>query len=580
MKGLELVCDISRDVPEVLVGDPTRLRQIIINLVGNAIKFTESGEISLRVFIEVLEPNLATIHFTVTDTGIGIPKNKLGRIFEPFTQADGSTTRKFGGTGLGLAISSHLVGLMCGKIWAESSIGLGSIFHFTAQFGLPVIPHTSITLPDMAFIRNLLVLVVEDNSTTRNVLVDMLDQIGIQPTAVDGTERAMAELQRLASTGNPYPLVLVDATLPGSDGFTFVEMVLQQQLAGTAALMLSSANLSRDVDRCEQIGAVAHLQKPVKRADLLRVLRGVIDPTNVSRILPVPASRPVPHAGPSGLTVLVVEDNVFNQKVAAMKLERWGNRVQVVGTGRAALAAIDEVEFDLILTDIQMPDMDGYELTAAIRHKQATRNRHLPIVAMTAHAMKGDRERCLAAGMDGYVSKPICDENLLETIKQLCQYQSSSVEETSSYQMQDTDTLLRPARPVFDESVALARVGGNREVLLGLIKVFYQDCNHLMNSLKKAIEHGDALEARTAAHTIKGMVAFFDAKEATKTAAQIEQAGGQGQLSGMSHLFDLLAIELSHIEAALSHYTPAPAAGWQLGVANYDATNIFSPTAS
>ncbi len=575
-KGLELACDVPREVPEILIGDPTRLRQIIVNLVGNAIKFTESGEVFVRVRVNQSEAGLARLHFSVVDTGIGIPTDKLQAIFEPFTQADGSTTRKFGGTGLGLAISSHLVGLMGGQIWAESSVGCGSIFHFTASFGIPTHSNASLSLSTVSFMQNLSVLVVEDNPTTSHILIEMLNQMGLKPSAVDGSERAMEELERVAATGNPYPLLLADATLPGIDGFSLVETVVRRQLAGAALLMIPSANLPRDVDLCRQIGAAAHIQKPVKRADLLRALRRVIDPTDVSKIISGPEPLVAPVTDASRLTILVVEDNPFNQKVAVMKLERWGHRVRVAGTGREALAAIAEVEFDLMFADIQMPDMDGYELTAAVRNGQPDRQRRLPVIAMTAHAMKGVRERALAAGMDDYVSKPIRDEELLAAIKRVCPARFEIGEDTSNCAIQDTNQLTCPAPPVFDESVVFGRVGGNRELLQGLIKIFYQDCNNLMLRLKNAIQAGDARGVQEAAHTIKGMVAFFDAKTATETAVLLEKAGEGEQLANTSHLFNTLASELTLIEASLSQYMPTPEEGWHFGLADGTNANIFS----
>jgi len=576
-KGLEIGCDIARNVPEVLVGDPMRLRQVIINLVGNAIKFTNEGEVIVGVRLDQLESGKTQLHFTVTDTGIGIASNKLKAIFEPFTQADGSTTRKFGGTGLGLTIASHLVKLMRGDIWADSEINRGSQFHFTARFGIPTHSDACISLPDMPFIFNLPVLVVEDNPSSRHILVEMLSGFGLRPTAVEGPSAAIAAMEQFAAKGDPFPLLLSDTTLPEIDGFTLAETVMNRKLVGSVILMLSTADLPQDVERCRQIGVAAYLRKPVKRVDLIRALRLVSDPTYVKTKIASPALREVSLVSRKRLKILVVEDNPFNQKVSAMKLERWGHQVQLVSNGREALAVLAEDAFDLMLTDVQMPDMDGYELTAAVRNWEASGERRLPIIAMTAHAMKGMRERCLAAGMDDYVSKPIRDDELLEAIDRVTPTSSEPVEDTSFLRQQDTAELMPPSETAFDEATVLGRVGGNREVLKQLIRVFYQDCNNLMDSLNTAIKASDAPGVRSASHTIKGMVAFFGAKAAIDKAVRLEQAGIREELAGTSHLFGELARELAQLEVALSQYAPSPPDGWHLGMGTSTSDHVFSP---
>jgi PAS domain S-box-containing protein len=575
-KGLELACDVPREVPEVLVGDPTRLRQIIVNLVGNAIKFTNAGEVFVRVRVERMESGQAQLHFTVVDTGVGIPENKLQAIFEPFTQADGGTTRKFGGTGLGLTISSHLVRLMRGEIWAESEIGRGSIFHFTARFGIPVHSDACITLPDVQFFQQLPVLVVEDNPTVRLVLADVLKSFGLRPTLADSAEAALATLERAAGAGDHFPLAIVDATLPEMDGFALVEAVLKRRLAGAAVMMVSSAEIPQDVERCRRIGAAAHLRKPVKRADLIRALRQVMDPTYISKIITRPEPRSKPMARTTGLKILVVEDNPFNQKVSAMKLERWGHQVQLASSGREALAMLAEQKFDLLFTDVQMPDMDGYELTAAVRNWENSSQKRLPIVAMTAHAMKGIRERCLAAGMDDYVSKPIRDDDLLAAINRVMPAVVESVEDTSFNRSQDTAELAPPADLEFDEEVVMSRVGGSREILQQLIGVFYQDCNNLMGKLHGAIKEGNAVGVRSAAHTIKGMVAFFGARSASDLAVRLEQAGIREELGEANQLFSALARDLAQLEGALSRFAPSPPEGWHLGLGMRAEDDVFS----
>jgi signal transduction histidine kinase/DNA-binding response OmpR family regulator/HPt (histidine-containing phosphotransfer) domain-containing protein len=586
-KGVELAGDVGPAVPDTVVGDPVRLRQIVVNLVGNAIKFTSDGEVVVRVAVDKQEGGEALLHFTVTDTGVGIPANKLKAIFEPFVQADGSTTRKFGGTGLGLTISSHLVGLMGGDIWAESELGRGSVFHFTARFGVGAAAEHTRT--DVPILRGLPVLVVDDHPVSRHALVGALEALGLRPTAADGAEAALAALNRAQAAGEPFPLALVDATLPGPDGFDLAQRVVYEGLAGSVVMLIPAADLQRDTDLARRAGAAAHLRKPVKRAELVKALRRVTDPVEAQPARPTvrvghPADRVADLLAPAGLRILLVEDNPFNQKVSVMKLERWGHRVRVAACGREALAALAEAEFDLLFTDIQMPDMDGYELTAAVRRREAVTGRRIPVVAMTAHAMKGVREKCLAAGMDDYVSKPIRDDDLLAAIRRVARppvTPETAAAATGSFALQDTaENIQLPAEPapapVFDEAAMLDRVGGNRDVLRGLIEVFYQDCTALMAELNAALRAGDGPRVQAAAHTIKGMVSFFGAAAAVEAAVWLEKAGQRGELAGATGQFQRLADELEQMGEALAAFAPPPRAGWHLGCGELVDGDVFS----
>jgi len=577
-KGLELGCDIPDDVPDVLVGDAGRLRQVVVNLVGNAIKFTHAGEVFVRVRVEKRTAGVAALLFSVVDTGIGIPSDKLQTIFEPFTQADGGTTRKYGGTGLGLTISAHLVRTMGGEVWAESTVGRGSAFHFTARFGVPSHSHASLSLSDFRLTEGGPVLIAEDNPTTRLALAGMLERFAFQPTAVDGTPAALAELEAAADEGRPFPLLLVDASLPEPDGYALAEEVVRRGLAGAVVVLVSSADLPRDVERCRELG-VAHLRKPVRRADLARVLHLAADPSQLTGSIPPPKPRAVPPAGPTGLRILVVEDNPFNQKVSAMKLERWGHHVTVAADGREALAALADTAFDVVFTDLQMPDMSGFELTAAVRRTEAGGRQRMPIVAMTAHAMHGAREECLAAGMDDYVSKPIRDDDLLAAIRRVAisPATGASAEDTSTRHRQDTNELMAPADSWFDRVTVLERVGGNRVVLRQLVGVFYQDCNTQMAALRDAIRDGDVEGVRGAGHTIKGMVAFFDQTGAAEAARKLELLGVRGELAGASPLCAELARELAKIEAGLAEFAPPPPDGWHLGFADRSEAETVCP---
>ncbi|QDU20276.1 hybrid sensor histidine kinase/response regulator [Urbifossiella limnaea] len=575
-KGLELGCDIPADVPDVLVGDAGRLRQVVVNLVGNAIKFTHAGEVFVRVRVGERSAGVANLLVSVVDTGIGIPSDKLQAVFEPFTQADGGTSRKYGGSGLGLTISAHLVRLMGGEVWAESTVGRGSAFHFTARFGVPSHSHASLSLSDFYLTEGGPVLVAEDNLTTQRALAGMLERLNFQPTTADDTPSALAALEAAAAAGTPLPLLLVDATLPEPDGFVLAEQAVARRLARSVVVLLSSADLPRDVERCRTLG-VAHLRKPVRRVDLARVLQLAVDPTQLTGGVPTPAPRVTPPAGPTGLRVLVVEDNRFNQLVTARKLERWGHSVTVTADGREALTALADRSFDLMFTDLQMPDMSGFELAAAVRRSEAGGRSRMPIVALTAHAMSGTREECLNAGMDDYVSKPVRDDDLHAVLRRVAVPAESGAEDTNARHRQDTNDVRTPADATFDRTTVLERVGGNRDVLRQLVGVFYQDCNTQMAALRAAIGNGDADGVRDAAHTVKGMVAFFSQPGATEAARALEDIGTRGELSGAASRCAELARELARIEAGLAEFAPPPADGWHLGFADRSEAETVCP---
>jgi PAS domain S-box-containing protein len=554
-KGLELIGDVRPDVPDGLTGDPVRVRQVLVNLVGNAIKFTDHGEVTVRVAVEERTDRDVCLRVTVTDTGVGVPADKLKAIFEPFVQADGSATRKYGGTGLGLAISAHLVGLMGGRIWAESELGVGSAFRFTARFRPAERPRAGSEADRLALPEPLPVLVADDHPDVLRVLGEQLTGLSVRPTLVDGGRAALAEMERAAAAGQPYRVVLADAGMP--QGFAVAEYVRRDPtLAGAVVLMLASADLQRDLKRCRLAGA-AHVRKPVKRADLVRALREVLhldvgEWGAVPGGLPAPAA-PAPKLDP--LRILLVEDNEFNQKVARIKLERKGHSVRVTGSGGEALTALNDSTFDLMITDIQMPDMDGFELTAAVRGREQGTGRRLPVVAMTAHAMKGDRERCLAAGLDGYVAKPIQDDELWAEVGR------ATRQEVTAGPAEPPKA--RPPAPTgsLDEAAALARVGGNVDTLQQLVALFHQDCPTLAADIAAAVRDKNARKLQMAAHTLKGMVAFFAAERATEAALTLERLGAQGDLTGAEELVGVLSRELNDLTPALKSLVRAAAGG-------------------
>jgi signal transduction histidine kinase/CheY-like chemotaxis protein len=418
-KGLELIYDVNPELPETLLGDPSRLRQMIVNLVGNSIKFTEQGEIAVSVQQDSATIDSTILHFVIRDTGVGIPADKQQHIFDAFSQADGSMARKYGGTGLGLAICTKLVELMQGRIWVESEVGQGSTFHFTGQFGVQAAPtgRTDPLLPQ--HLRDLHSLIVDDNFTNRTVLQGMLIRWGMRPTAVEGGRAALQAIAIARNAGHPFPLILLDGQMPEMDGFTLAEQIQKDpSLVGATIMMLTSAGHLGDAARCRELGISAYLVKPIRQSELLNAICQILNKSPKTDAVPL-VTRHTLREAKSRLRVLLAEDNAVNQTLATRLLEKRGFEVFAVGDGEAAVEALGKETFDVVLMDLQMPKMDGFEATAAIRKKERAAGGRVAIIALTANALKGDQERCLAAGMDGYVSKPIRTSELLEAIEKL-----------------------------------------------------------------------------------------------------------------------------------------------------------------
>jgi PAS domain S-box-containing protein len=417
-KGLELACHISTDVPQQVMGDPSRLRQVILNLLGNAIKFTKYGEVIIEVQHEMAENAGDRLHFSVRDTGIGIPSDKQAVIFEAFAQSDASISRQYSGTGLGLAISSALVKAMHGQIWVESEVGKGSTFHFTCV--LPVAqpnPSRSDETDEIPVeLNELRVLVVDDNETNRRILVDMLSPWHITSMSVEGGRAALQALKDAKEAGTPFNLVLTDAHMPAIDGFELaLRMKHNADMSQAPILMLTSDMQLGDIARCRKLGIDHYLIKPVGQSELFEAIISTIT-LKKTKEAPLQPSEAAPADSTfQSLSILLAEDNPVNQKLATKLLEKRGHRVQVAGGGQEAVALCAQQKFDVILMDVQMPLMDGFQATALIR-EQERGHRRTPIIALTAHAMKGDRERCLKAGMDGYISKPIRSAELFDAI--------------------------------------------------------------------------------------------------------------------------------------------------------------------
>jgi two-component system sensor histidine kinase/response regulator len=552
-KGLELTCEIGADVPVRVVGDPGRLRQIIVNLVGNAIKFTEAGEVVVRASLRSQSDKGCQLHFEVADTGIGIPPEKQQVIFDPFSQADGSTTRRFGGTGLGLTISSRLVALMGGQIEVESQPGRGSTFHFAAHFAHAKSPTVETASCDANRLKGLRVLVVDDNATNRRVLTGMLRMWGARPTAVDGGPVAIEELQRAASAGEAYPLLLTDQMMPDMDGFTLVEELRKRQdLAPQTIMMLTSADRQADAARCRRLGMAAYLVKPVKADELQIAILAALSGISRDKRVPAPARQDVASAAGEAqlakLRILLAEDNPVNQRVALHILQKAAHSVVAVGNGREALDALAREDFDVVLMDVQMPEMDGFEATDAIRTKEKITGRHLPIIAMTAHAMKGDRERCLEAGMDDYVSKPVHAAELLRVLQKFSPQAAASP--------------LAPAPPVaaeravFAHQTALDRLDGDEKLLEEVIQLFVGDAPNRMAEVRAALEQGDPKRLQMAAHSLKGAAGYIGAERTAAQSLKLEELGNKGDLSPALDEYRQLEHEVEQLRREVAAFSP------------------------
>jgi len=427
-KRLELAFRIPADVPRMVVGDAARLRQVLVNIVGNAIKFTERGEVVLTVTTQTLEEDHAELRFAIRDTGTGIPQDRQEAIFAAFEQADHSSTRKFGGTGLGLAISARLVDCMQGRIGVESEVGRGSTFHFTARFGL--LPRDAQPAPsqELARLHDARILVVSHNENNRQIIEEMLRNWQMKPTLLADADEVIPLLRKARDDNEPFALLVTDADMPQVDGFSLADQIEQDEHLDTGVIvMLSPGNRSDDITRCENSKVAAYLLKPVKQSELFDAIAMVLggeasdNGRDISRV-----ASPEPEKAPRSLRILLAEDSLVNQKLAIGLLKKRGHEVVVVNNGREAVAALATDQFDLVLMDMQMPEMDGDEATAVIRAGEKESGEHIPIVAMTAHAMEGDRERCLEAGMDDYLSKPVRANNLYATIESLADDSRSS----------------------------------------------------------------------------------------------------------------------------------------------------------
>ena len=557
-KGLELTCDIPPSVPLAFIGDPTRLRQVILNLAGNAIKFTERGEVRLECAVASEDEHHIALRISVADTGIGIPAEQQQSIFGAFIQADSSMTRKYGGTGLGLTISARLVQMMGGRIWLESEPGKGSTFHFTVR--LSKAPATSRTpLSSEVDLHDLKVLVVDDNVTNRRILHETLTHWRMLPTEVAGGAGALALLANARQSGYPFPLILVDAQMPEMDGFELVKRIKQMpELDSATIMMLSSAGVRGDAARCRELGVAAYLTKPVKQKELYNAIVTVLGSAEAR---PELVTRHNLEHERISLRILVAEDNPVNQKVAARLVEREGHHVTVVANGREAVDQVTRHPFDVVLMDVQMPEMDGLEATALIREREKQTGGHIPIVALTAHAMKGDQERCLAAGMDRYLAKPVQARDLNAAIAAVVPKSGGAAPAPAAPSPSNGGPPADAAdAKCIDECALLASLGDDRELLAELLQIFRADHPRTLERLRAALVAGDAHEVRFAAHALKGSVANFYSQSAIAAALRLEMMGRDNKLKGWQEALAALERELAHVVAGLERMLePEPA---------------------
>ncbi|MFG0334781.1 MAG: response regulator, partial [Maioricimonas sp. JB049] len=521
-KEVELVWQVRPEVPQYVRGDPFRLRQVLLNLVGNAIKFTENGEVAVHVAGHTLPDSTVKLDFSVTDTGIGIPQEQLHRIFSAFTQADGSTTRRFGGTGLGLTISSRLVEAMGGRIEVESNVGTGSTFRFSIQ-ALPAAEtlHRN-ELIDWPDLKDRSALVVDDNATNREILRQMLQSWGMRVETFEGGPQAFTRLSEFAASDGPLPLLLSDVNMPGMDGFMLVEQLRQSpQLKDATVILLTSGGRPGDAARGRELRIAAQLMKPVKSSELLEAVMVAIGEPLPDRIVPAGDDNGQQPAMPS-LRILLAEDGKANQRLAKALLEKWGHTVTIAEDGRIAVDCWLNESFDLILMDVQMPEMDGLNATREIRAREDIDGGHIPIVAMTARAMKGDREQCLDAGMDGYVAKPVRKSDLYAAI--------SPFFAPADGDAADEDDATKESNGVIDWSTTMELVDDDEEILQAVIEETLDEVPELLEKLRQSLDRNQAEEAHRLAHTIKASGRTFGAGAAQEQAGKIEQLARDNRL--------------------------------------------------
>lgn len=531
-KGLEIAYIVKPDVPEYLQGDSGKLRQVLVNLIGNAVKFTENGEVVLSVETERFLDNEVVLRFTVKDTGIGITPDKINDIFDMFTQADDSMTRSHSGSGLGLAISKKLVEMMGGHINVKSEVGKGSEFAFCISFGIVDASDKRMKGPDASKLKDMRVLIVDDNSTNRKILEETVKEWSMAATIAKNGKQALHELQKAYLNDERISIMLTDAHMPGMDGFTLTKRVKESlKKESPLILMISSGNRHEDMERCAEMGIDAYITKPLSPEDLFKALTEALD-KRVKAKRPFEKETQKETMKQPSLRALVAEDNLVNQRLLVRILEKRGHRVKAVSDGKEAVEAVANDLFDVVFMDIRMPLLDGFKATAEIRELERDSSDHTKIVAMTAHAMKGDREKCLAAGMDDYISKPV-QQNELDRIL-----------DSVSFEIKTMNT--KKEAPV-DMTGILALSGNSLELVKEIVEVFLGDCPLRMERLRKAVSAKDVEEIESSAHSMKGALSNFGENAAYLAALDIERSGRAKDLKEIKRLMPELELELKNI---------------------------------
>ncbi len=543
-KGLELAYHVDPQIPDYVVGDPGRLRQILVNLVGNAIKFTRQGEVIVEVRLDSRSDRELNLHFTVADTGIGIPDEKHSLVFEAFAQADSSTTRNFGGTGLGLAISSRLAGLMNGRIWVESKVGKGSTFHFTVRFEIAENERAPGSRTTPAELLHLPVLVVDDNTSNRRILLEITKGWGMPSAAVETGNAALEALKQAEMKGTGFRLAIIDSRMPEMNGFDLVERIKQDpRLSGVMIVMLISAGQGGEAAHCRELGISAYLPKPIRKSDLLSAILTVLSQGSANDA-PHLVRRSSSRETMTKLRILVAEDNPVNQTVVMRMLEKMGHLPMLGQNGQEVLSMLESGTFDLVFMDIQMPEMDGLTATREIRENERRTGVHIPIVAMTAHAMKGDEERCLEAGMDGYLTKPLSSLGIEKMIAKMFGTERNVQQLTA---MPDSP---RPSSP-WDSARALESVDGDESLLRELVQIFLEEIPHQLANLQKGIEASDLEQIERTAHSLKGELGCLGLMDAAQKARDLERMGHERAVQPAAELFAAFKAEISAAALAM-----------------------------
>ena len=534
-KGLELAYRIAPGIPDRILGDPVRLRQVLLNLIDNAIKFTEKGEVTVTATVQSQTDYEVVLHISVADTGIGIPEDKQRSIFGAYNQGDPSTLRQYGGTGLGLAVSAQLVDLMGGKIRLKSQPSLGSSFRFTACFMTqqnggrhkPEIAHPELT--------GLNVLVVDDNDSGRKITTEILEDLQIKVAPASGPQEAREKLSTSPAENAPFDLILIDSDMPETDGFSLAEWIINQQISEAGIIMLLSFPHLKRKAELEVLGIAASIVKPFGASELEGIILRTLGIDKPEIELSASTQKKAIRIPSRSLKILVAEDTTFNQKFIQRLLDRWNHRIKLVGNGREALDALKNESFDIVLMDVQMPQLNGLDATKSIRMDEQQSKNHIPIIAMTAHAIKGDRERCLEAGMDEYVSKPIDSDKLFDAIERLTG-EPGKKEDVSA---------------AINKAILLKAFDGDWDFLKEVVDVFLSDYPRLIDDLRRAHKESDSNTLMRAAHSLKGMLRNFQAEAAAEVAFKLEKQGKLDNFDGVAQVIENLAGQAAEVDQTL-----------------------------